>query len=74
MNSDACLAQYMINIVKTGHCDFRLRVVCLSPMLRALNCSDFIKFMKITSKMNVISHSITYIIQKHPTFDICRNV
>ena len=53
---------------------FVFRGVCFSPMLRALYCSDFGLFLGISSKMNVLSHSITHIIEQHPKFDICRNV
>ena len=52
---------------------FVFRVVCLSPMLRALYCSDF-DIIKIPSKMNFLSHSIANIIQQHPSFVNCRNI
>ena len=48
---------------------FVFKVVCLSPMLRAIYCSDF--DIIFSSKMNV--HCITQIIQQYPTFVIDRD-
>ena len=49
---------------------FVFRVVRFSSMLWALYCSDFNILLRVSSKMNVLSHSITHILQQHPTFDI----
>ena len=38
-----------------------LWTVCFSPMLRALYCSDFYIILGISSKMNVLSNTLTYI-------------
>ena len=53
---------------------FVFKAVCFSPTPLALCCSDFNLIWRISSKLNVLSHSITHIVQQQLEFDICRNV
>ena len=53
---------------------FFLRVVCYSATLWVRFRSDFNTVRRLSSKMNVLSHSIAHIVQEKPRFDICRNV
>ena len=54
---------------------FVFEIVCVSPMLWALYCSDLNMIWRISSKINVLSHSIKHIVKHQSNFDIilCRN-
>ena len=64
----------VMHLKKLVNVTFVYRVVCYSATIWVRFGPDFYTIWRISSTMNVLSHSIAHIVQQKPIFNKCRNI